>query len=202
MRVLILGLVLVVSACGQAPTTMRASQASLVLEQFAAGGAPADLCTAEGRAMLRGAVRAYSAAMADAGEAWPAASQGDDGLGNVEAMVLVAAASGFVEPADFRDQASILVERIVFAHWPELRGMRDGARVACNEMVDLQISAARFVLESDRYERLFQLGPASADARTTYRAERQALRVERARTLMNTQAVAVEQRIEASAAAR
>ena len=150
--------------------------------------------------MLRGAVRAYSAAMADAGEAWPAASQDGDNLGNVEAMVLVAAASGFVEPADFRDQALILVERIVFAHWPELRGMRAGARVACSEMVDLQFSAARFVLESDRYERLFQLGPTSADARTADRAERQALRVERARAAMNTQAAAVEQRIEASVA--
>lgn len=196
MRTLFLSLALIVSACGEAPTAMRASQASLLLEQFAAGAAPADLCTAEGRAMLRGAVRAYGAAMSDAGEAWPAAPQGSDGLGNVEAMVLVAAASGFVEPTDFRDHASILVERVVFAHWPELRGMRDGVRVACNEMVDLQISAARFVLESDRYERLFQLGPASADARTT---QRQALRVERARMAMNAQAAAVEQRIEAAA---
>lgn len=198
MRIFIVGLALIAGACGQAPVSMRASEASVLLEQFAAGAGPADLCTPHGRALLRGAVRAYGAAMHEAGEAWPAAPEqaAREGLGGVEAMVLVASASGFIEPTDLSGQASALVDRIVFAHWPQLREMRAGTQVACNEMMEFQLSAARFVLESDRYERIFQFGPASADARTQGRAEIQARRVERARAVMQVHAALVSQRME------
>ena len=42
-------------ACAPGPAAMSATQASEMLELFAAGHAPGDVCTPQGRALLRGA---------------------------------------------------------------------------------------------------------------------------------------------------
>ncbi|MBC7769147.1 MAG: hypothetical protein H7124_10205, partial [Phycisphaerales bacterium] len=61
LRTLIVAAALGSSACAPSPVSMPATQASEVLELFAAGTPPGDVCTPQGRALLRGAVRAYGA---------------------------------------------------------------------------------------------------------------------------------------------
>ena len=56
------------SACAPGPVAMPATQASEMLELIAAGHPPGDVCTPQGRALLRGAVRSYGNAMAQAGQ--------------------------------------------------------------------------------------------------------------------------------------
>lgn len=79
---------------------MPASEAGAWLERFAASAAPDNVCTPQGRATLRGAVRAYGRAMAEGGQVWPniaAIGQEPNAITAVEASVMIAAASGLVE---------------------------------------------------------------------------------------------------------
>jgi hypothetical protein len=188
------------SACAPAPLDMPATHASEVLERFAAGGGPGDICTPEGRAMLRSAVRAYSDEMASAGVAWPSvpAWGGDpDQLKSVDVSVLVAFAGGFVQASDFRGPARRLASRLSFAQWPELSGMRHAARVACEEVANLQHAAARLVLETERHRRLTQRATKD-QASAGERVQRQARRLERAQAAMQSAALAVEWRVQAA----
>ena len=70
-RGLVLALAAALSACAPAPVHMPAAQAAEVLNLFSAGRGPANVCSADGRALLRGAVRAYSREMNRSGVAWP-----------------------------------------------------------------------------------------------------------------------------------
>ena len=167
---------------------MPASHASEVLERFAAGAAEADVCTPNGRAMLRGAVRAYGAAMNANGVAWPAA--GGDQLNGVEASVLVAFSAGFVEASDFYGPARAALTQLAFTQWPEVRGMRTATRVACSEVASLQQAAARLVVETAR---LRQMPVSQPD-----RLQRQRERVARARMQMQQQAALVSARVGAA----
>ncbi len=188
LRVIAMAALAAVSACAPGPAHMPAARASEVLERFAAGAAEADVCTPNGRAMLRGAVRAYGAAMNANGVAWPAT--GGDQLNGVEASVLVAFSAGFVEASDFYGPAQRALTQLAFTQWPEVRGMRTATRVACNEVAALQQAAARVVMET---ERLHQM----ADGRPE-RVERQRDRVERAQMLMQQQAALVSARVDAA----
>jgi hypothetical protein len=192
-RGLVLALAAALSACAPAPVQMPAAQASEVLNLFAAGRGPANLCSADGRALLRGAVRAYSREMERSGVAWPmmpGAGGETQPVTHVDVSVVIAFAAGFVEASDFRGQARALVRQVSFAQWPVIAEMRQAARVACEQVADLQQSAARFVLEASRYESL------SADAGESARAQdsvaRQAQRMQRARAQMEMRAAQVD----------
>jgi hypothetical protein len=176
---------------------MPATQASELLEQFAAGAAPQDVCTPQGRALLRGAVRAYSAEMARAGLAWPAVPVGGDpdAVKSVDANVLIAFTAGFVERSDFVGPARQLIGQFTFEQWPELPDMRRAARVACEEVAALQQAAARFVLETERYRGVAQRAEKGESAAP--QLQRQARRLERAESAMQTAAYAVETRVDA-----
>lgn len=153
-RIVLAACALAVSACAPAPVPMAATDASELLERFAAGSAPFDVCTPVGRAELRGAVRAYSAAMDEAGEPWPnLPGLGDEraSLNSVEVAVVIAVASGFVETTDLRGPARMLAGRMQLAHWPSISDLRRASRVACPELLELQQAASRFVMERDRY---------------------------------------------------
>ena len=155
LRTSILTAALLVGACAPAPVMMPATQASEVLERFAAGNAPGDICTAQGRALLRGAVRAYGAAMAEAGETWPNApafGRAAESITSVEVMVMISVASGFVEMSDLRGPARALAGQMTFAHWPSVRDLRRASEVACPELVQLQQTASRFVMERERFD--------------------------------------------------
>ena len=178
---------------------MPAAEASELLARFAAGSGSADVCTDEGRAVLRGAVRAYGAEMQANGVAWPAIpGMGGDSnaLSTIDVSVLIASAAGFVDASDFHGPARQMIGRLSFAQWPEIRSMRQAARVACPDVVQLQQAAARFVLES---ERLHDMAERAENARNSQRAverlQRQSVRVERAQVQMQTVAAVVQSRL-------
>lgn len=172
---MILFAALAAGACGQAPVRMTATEASEMLALFAAGAAPVDVCTGEGRARLRGAVRSYAEAMLQAGVAWPQpVSVNPENVRSVDAAVQVALAAGVLEQSDFRGALSAPVLR----DWPELNRLQEAARVACAETAELNQAAARFVLETARYRWLAQ--QAEEDPNAAARLERQARLAERA----------------------
>jgi hypothetical protein len=185
--------VLLASACAPAPAAMSAGEASERLELFAAGADAMNVCTPQGRALLRGAVRAYGAELAQAGVAWPALPEAAGGdARRVDVAVLVAFGAGMVEMSDFSGPARRAIGQMALSQLPHVREMRAAGRVACNEVVELQQAASRFVLEMQRYE---QMAQARSDAE---RLRRQTVRMERARTQMNDLAAVVEARLEAA----
>jgi hypothetical protein len=192
-------LVLATAACAQAPVRMPAAEASELLARFAAGSGSADVCTDEGRAVLRGAVRAYSAEMQANGVAWPMipAIGGDpNALSTIDVSVLIAFAAGFVDASDFHGQARQLAGRLSFAQWPEIRSMRQAARVACPDVVLLQQAAAQFVLESERLRELAERAENARNGqRVAERLRRQSVRVERAQVQMQSMAAVVQARM-------
>jgi hypothetical protein len=203
MRRVIAGLlILATGACGPAPVNMAATDASELLARFAAGSAPADVCTAEGRAVLRGAVRSYGAAMEANGVAWPVVPNfGSEAqaLSSVDASVLIAFAAGFIEVSDFQGRARGLVTHMSFAQWPEIGGMRRAARVACTEVVALQQAAARVVIEADRFAQVRQTAERDRGSRAAAeRVRRQAVRLERAQAQMQMVAAGVQARVESA----
>jgi hypothetical protein len=175
---------------------MAATDASELLARFAAGADDAQVCTPQGRALLRGAVRAYSAEMAAAGVAWPAipAIGGDaDNLRSVDMNVLVAFSAGFLEASDFQNAARSMIGELSFANWREVREMRRAAHLACAEVVEMQRATARFVLEQARYQQLAERargGETHAD-----RLRRQDRLLEHAAAQMNMSAAAVASRL-------
>jgi hypothetical protein len=179
---------------------MPAAHASELLELFAAGSSgTVDVCTPEGRATLRGAVRAYGAEMVANGVAWPslpAVSDAPDQFNKVDVSVFVAFAAGFVEASDLNGQARQIARELSFAQWPELRDMRQAARVACPEVVALQQAAARAVLETERLRLMADGAPRSAEAAD--RLRRQHERTERAHLQMQQLAAQVQARLHAS----
>lgn len=163
-----------VGACGQMPARMTATEASEMLALFAAG-APVDVCTSEGRAKLRGAVRSYAGAMMQAGVAWPRSiSANPEDARSVDAAVQVALAAGVLEASDVGGASSAPLLR----EWPELERVREAASAACAEAGELHAAAARFVLETARYRWLAER--AESDPQAAARLERQARLAERA----------------------
>lgn len=190
-------------ACAPAPARVSADQAGELLARFAAGAAatPFDVCTPHGRAMLRGAVRAYGAELNTNGVAWPALPGANDAgaeLGSVDASVLVAFAAGFVEASDFHGRARALAGHLAMRQWPEVRGMREAADVACNDVAELQQATARLVMEMARFDSM-SMGDAARDSE---RLTRQQARVERARRQMQQAAAFVSAEVEAARARR
>ncbi|MGD9964987.1 MAG: hypothetical protein AB7T59_00540 [Hyphomonadaceae bacterium] len=191
----VLVLAAALSACAPAPVRMPAAQAAEVLNLFASGRGPASLCSTGGRAVLRGAVRAYSREMQLSGVAWPAMPglESDAGqLNQVDVSVLVAFAAGFVEAGDFRGAQRLFLNQLALIQWPEIRTMRLAAAEACQDVADLQRAAATFVIESTRYQ---QMTERSSSARgDTERLQRQSVRLQRAAARMQDVAAIVEAR--------
>ncbi len=175
------------SACAPAPVRMAATDASEMLELFAAGAAPTDVCTPDGRAALRGAVRAYGAAMAEAGQTWPAMPAPDEEVqhSRVEAAVMVSLAAGFIEVSDLRAPARARAREVAASYWPQVRGVHRAASLACPEVVELQVAASRFVTEMNRYQRLHARAARERNAVAQQRAQRQADRVDTIRREMD-----------------
>jgi hypothetical protein len=179
---------------------MPAAQASEVLNLFASGRGPADICTIEGQALLRGAVRAYSTEMHASGLAWPIipglAGEAEH-LNHVDISVMIAFAAGFVRSADFRGPARHYLAQLNFAEFPRLHDMRRATHVACEDVVALQQAASRFGLEQSRVEEMARRPQSNASQMSAERARRQADRVGRARLDMQRLADVVQMRIDA-----
>jgi hypothetical protein len=196
-RGLVLALAAALGACAPTPVQMPAAQASEVLNLFAVGRGPANLCSPDGLALLRGAVRAYSREMERSGVTWPMMPDGDETqqVTHVDVSVVIAFAAGFVKANDFRGAPRMLMSQLTLSQWPEIRAMRVAARDACGEVAALQQAAATFVLESTRYEQMSEIqrtgrGPIE-------RLRRQSVRVQRAHERMQETAAVVAARMDA-----
>ena len=198
-RGLALALAAALCACAPAPVEMPAARASEVLNLFAAGAGPANICSRDGRALLRGAVQAYSRAMQQSGVAWPVVP-GETGeaenVTSVDISVMIAFAAGFVKTSDFQHPARGMLTNLTFAQWPEIRSIRSAARVACDEVQALQQAASRFVLEQSRMAQMVHT--ARQGRETSERLRRQSVRVQRAQARMQETAAVVQTRMNQS----
>lgn len=197
---LIMALAAAACACAPAPVEMPAAQASEVLNLFAAGRGPANVCSADGRALLRGAVRAYAREMGQAGVAWPVVP-GDAGESEnvtaVDMSVMIAFAAGFVKTDDLPPPARRGALQLTFDEWPEIRRMRAAARVACEDVVALQQAAARYLVEQARMADMAGRAKSNGQrAESAERLHRQSVRVARAQEQMHDMAAALQARME------
>lgn len=184
------------ASCDGAGAGMRAGDASAFLAQFADGRAPADVCTPQGRGMLRTAVRAYGAAMAANGAAWPL--DAEQALGSMETTVLASVATGLIERSDLRGSARGAALQLASSYLPDASRFHGALSAACVEMVALQQAAARYILEGERQRSLLDYARDNGAAAQA-RAVRHEPRVERARVAMELAAHAVEARLDARA---
>ncbi len=200
-RGFVLALTAALCACAPAPVQMPATQAAEVLNLFAAGRGPADICSADGRAVLRGAVRAYGREMQQAGVSWPAVPGATGEAQNVTAVdvsVIVAFAAGFVNAGDFRHPTRQFMTELTFAQWPEIQSMRMAARAACEDVAALQQAAARVVIEQTRLAEMVRSAERNnRSAETVSRLRRQSAMLDRAQARMEDQAAIVQARIDA-----
>jgi len=196
-RGFVLAFTAALSACAPTPVQMPAAQAAEVLSLFSAGRGPANVCSADGRALLRGAVRSYSREMAQAGVAWPVvpqASEETENVTSVDISVMIAFAAGFVKTSDFQAPARGMLAHLTLTQWPEIQSMRGAAEVACADVQALQQAASGFVVEQSRMAQMVHAAHLRGQAATD-RLQRQSVRLERAQTRMNESAAVLEARM-------
>ncbi|MEQ1809345.1 MAG: hypothetical protein ABL889_05440 [Terricaulis sp.] len=183
-------------ACAPAPVQMPAAQASEVLNLFAAGAGPANICSSDGRALLRGAVRSYAREMAQAGVTWPLipqASEETETITSVDISVMIAFAAGFVKTDDFQAPVRGMLTHLTITQWPEIQGLRRAADVACEDVQALQQAASGFVVEQSRLAQMVHAAHVRNQGReSAERLRRQTVRVERAQTRLNETAAVVQ----------
>jgi len=195
-RGLAFALAAALSACAPSPVQMPAARASEVLNLFAAGAGPANICSRDGRLLLRGAVQAYSREMQQSGVAWPVIPgvEGEaENVTSVDISVMIAFAAGFVKTSDFQHPACGMLTHLTFLQWPEIQSIRGAARVACDEVQGLQQAASRFVVEQSRLAQMTHVRNQGRD--TSERLRRQSVRVQRAQEQMQEMAAMVEARM-------
>jgi hypothetical protein len=149
--------------------------------------------TPQGRAAIRGDVRAYGAELNANGVAWPAKQGAEAEVTRTDVNVVIAFAAGFVEASDFTGPARRMIGQLSVEEWPQLRNLCAAASIACADVVELQRAAARAMLESERYTQMMARAPDGE------RLQRQAMRVERARVRMDDMAAVVDARMRESA---
>ena len=202
-RGLALALAAALCACAPAPVEMPAARASEVLNLFAAGSGPANICSSDGRALLRGAVQAYSREMQQSGVTWPVipgATGETENVTSVDISVMIAFAAGFVKTSDFQHPARGMLTHLTLAQWPEIQSIRSAARVACDEVQALQQAASRFVVEQSRMAQMVHNAEVRNQGReTSERLRRQSVRVQRAQEQMQERAAVVQARMRQSA---
>ncbi len=195
-RGLVFALAAALSACAPSPVQMPAARASEVLNLFAAGAGPANICSRDGRLLLRGAVQAYSREMQRSGVAWPVIPgiEGEaENVTSVDISVMIAFAAGFVETSDFQHPVRGMLTHLTFLQWPEIQSIRGAARVACDEVQGLQQAASRFVIEQSRLAQMTHVRHQGREA--AERLRRQSVRVQRARQQMQEMAALLEARV-------
>lgn len=198
-RGLALALAAVLWACAPAPVEMPAARASEVLNLFAAGSGPANICSNGGLALLRGAVQAYSREMQQSGVAWPVipgATGEAENVTSVDISVMIAFAAGFVRTSDFQPPARGMLTHMTITQWPEIQSMRGAAEIACADVQALQQAASSFVVEQSRMAQMVHAAHVRNQGReTSERLRRQSVRVERAQTRMQETAAQVAARM-------
>jgi hypothetical protein len=188
------------AGCG-ALEPMPATEASSFLTRFAAGNAPSDVCTREGRVALRRAVRGYGAEMAANGVVWPAfdaEANRPAGRSSMDISVLIALAAGFIERTDLVGEARKSAEQIARAHLIDIFNLRGAVRVACQEVAEVQRTAAVYMTELARQEQLDARLERGGVSEGAWRAAgRNRERVRRAENQMRLALLAVQARVDA-----
>ncbi len=195
-RGLAFALAAALGACAPSPVQMPAARASEVLNLFAAGAGPANICSRDGRLLLRGAVQAYSREMQQSGVAWPVipGNEGEaENVTSVDISVMIAFAAGFVKTSDFQHPARGILTHLTLLQWPEIQSIRGAARIACDDVQGLQQAASRFVIEQSRLAQMTHVR--SQGRETAERLRRQSVRVQRAHEQMQEMAAMVEARM-------
>jgi hypothetical protein len=185
------------TACAPAP--MAAGDASAFLARFAAGEAPSDVCTRDGRVELRRAVRAYGAEMEANGAVWPAfvpEGEGDAGRSSMDTSVLIALAAGFIERSDLIGAARQDAEQIAREHLMDILNLRRAVSVACEEVAEVQRTAAAYMSELTRQQTLEAHARRNGES-ARHMARRNRERVRRAEGEMRIALLAVQARIDA-----
>lgn len=184
-RAVVAVLCIATTACAPPLPEFTATDARDVLERFAVGQAPADLCEPEGRLMLRGAVRSYARAMEESGQPWPnirTLGEGDTaGPTGIDVLTLAALGAGFIEPNDLRGPTRILARHISRAYNGDLSDVRRAVEIACPEVVELQQVLARAFIEDQRFEARMERERDRRSPRARERAERHVARMMRVR---------------------
>lgn len=134
-------------ACSPAPS-LSVEDARTIVDDVGRGAARVDVCTEEGRATYRAAVRVYSAEQAAQGKVWPnvmAALSGDHTMDGGEAAVMGAIIAGYVRASDLAGDAGRVSQMLNMSiNLNDQRNLfRNGMRDACAEVMELQQLVAR-----------------------------------------------------------
>jgi hypothetical protein len=193
-------LAVVLAACGPAAPSLTAEEAHAVLEDFARGHAPADVCTPEGRSLLRSAVRTYGKAQEDLGVEWPDVvgimtdEQGT--IAEIDALAIGALAGGFIEPSDLRGPAQTLSRIIGAVHHPAIADVQRAVRHACSEVFARQQAVARAAIEEKRYQQAVNSAERFGEHRVRDVRRRYAPRLARIGREVERLTAAVERKLE------
>lgn len=149
--------VLAAAACAPAPS-LTAEEARAIVIDVGRGAARIDICTEEGRATFRAAVRAYSAEQDDLGKVWPnpmGALAGDHTPDAAEIAVMGAMIAGYVQASDLSGDAQRVARMMNMSiNLNDRRQLfRDGMRDACPEVMELQQLLAREQIDVEQAER-------------------------------------------------
>ncbi|MCL4715849.1 MAG: hypothetical protein KJZ75_13150 [Hyphomonadaceae bacterium] len=173
-------------------------EALTLLRQYSNGAAPFNVCTAEGRAQLRGAVRAYSRAREAAGEVWPDVPSEESSRAELSALdisMLIAYAGGFVEGQDFQREPRRALRLAALTHLEDMVRLRGAVRTACAEVAALQRAAGRYMVEMEAMRVASDSARATPGRRQAESLRRQYERVAAAREEMRIAGVRVETRM-------
>ena len=152
-------LVMAWAACGCSPApSLTIEEAQAIVADVGRGASRIDICTDEGRATFRAAVRAYFAAQLEQGEVWPnamGALGGEHTPDAGEVAVMGAMIAGYVNASDLSGDAQRFARMMNMSiNLNDQRHLfRDGMAEACAEVMELQQLLARGQIDAEQAER-------------------------------------------------
>ena len=184
-------LALAVAACAAQPS-LTVEEAHAMIDAVGRGESTVDICTREGRASFRTAVRTYAEAQHEAGAIWPRLFGGPEAIDVApdagELAVMGGLLVGYVEPSDLRGDARRWASLLNMGMQLNADGRTflRGMESACAEIMELQQLMAREQVETVRLQRSIQRATERGDhERASELRERHARR-----------AVAVQRRVQ------
>jgi hypothetical protein len=143
-----LSALLIAASCAPALPATSAEEARDLIQGMSRGGAPVDVCTADGQARFRSAVRAHAQAKHEAGEAWPNFEGLEEGerVGADAVVVAIAFSAGQIEASDLQGPARWQVQRWSLNSWPQIAQLRSHSGDVCREVVAVRRAGVRYVV--------------------------------------------------------
>jgi hypothetical protein len=140
-------LLLAAAACAPALPQVSTDDARDMIRRMNEGAAPVDVCTPEGAALFRSAVRTHAKAMHDAGETWPNFEGLEDGdeVGPDAVVVALGFSSGHIQAGDLQGEGRWQVQRWALHAWPQLTQLRSLSSQVCPEIVAVRRAGVRYI---------------------------------------------------------